>query len=234
MRLLGAAFEKTSPGVDVQVLPSLGSSGAVRAVAAGAVEIGVMSRPLKAKEKRLPFDAVELSKTPCAFVSRRGVPVSSVDGRIIASIYKGETFLWPDGTRIRPILRPISDGDNTIVQKISAVMPAALDAARSRKGIVTAMTDQQNADLLEQTPGSFGLICLAQILSEERSLNILDYAGVRPGVKTLLNGTYSIQKTFFVITLEQASSVTREFLEFLRSTEAKGILERTGQFVVLR
>ena len=41
MKILAAAFEKSHPGVKVKVLPSLGTSGSLKAVHQGAIDIGI-------------------------------------------------------------------------------------------------------------------------------------------------------------------------------------------------
>lgn len=44
MEILGQAFEKQHPGTSVEVLPSLGSSGGIKALLAGAVDLSAGSR----------------------------------------------------------------------------------------------------------------------------------------------------------------------------------------------
>ncbi len=51
MQILGRAFEKQHAGVSVEILPSLGSGGGIKAVLAGAIDIGLSARRLKAKER---------------------------------------------------------------------------------------------------------------------------------------------------------------------------------------
>ena len=49
--ILGAAFAEANPGVTVTILPSLGSGGGIKAVLAGAIDIGLSARPSKATER---------------------------------------------------------------------------------------------------------------------------------------------------------------------------------------
>lgn len=52
MRLLADSFEKSHPGVKVQVLPSVGSPGGIKAVLDGVIGIGISGRPLAEEERK--------------------------------------------------------------------------------------------------------------------------------------------------------------------------------------
>ena len=50
LKHLGEAFAAVEPGVKIQVIPSLGSTGGINAVADGALDFSVSGRALKAEE----------------------------------------------------------------------------------------------------------------------------------------------------------------------------------------
>ncbi|MFA5916455.1 MAG: substrate-binding domain-containing protein, partial [Burkholderiales bacterium] len=52
MKLMAREFNKSRPDAQLIVTPSLGSTGAIRAVLAGAVDIGISARPLTPEENR--------------------------------------------------------------------------------------------------------------------------------------------------------------------------------------
>jgi phosphate transport system substrate-binding protein len=51
MRILGDEYQKLHPEAEIVVLPSLGSSGGVKALLKGAIGLSVSSRELKEEEK---------------------------------------------------------------------------------------------------------------------------------------------------------------------------------------
>ena len=52
MNILGAAFAEANPGVTVDVLPSLGSGGGIKAVLAGAIDLGLSALLVKTSSGR--------------------------------------------------------------------------------------------------------------------------------------------------------------------------------------
>lgn len=233
MRLLAAAFEKSHPGVKVTILPSLGSSGAFKAMVKGAIDIGLSGRPMKEEELKLGLLMSEYAKTPFVFITKRDVNIADISTEKIIKIYKGELETWPDGKRIRPVLRPAGDSDTLILAGISPEMGKAVETALSRHGMLIAITDQENADLIEKTPGAFGASTLAQIISEKRLLKILSYNGVTPSAGTLANGTYPLFKPFFIVTTRDVSAPVRQFIDFIRSPAGRKILEKSGSMATI-
>lgn len=51
MRILGEAFQKSNPDIRVDVMPTIGSSGGIKAVMAGRLDIGLSGRPVSAGER---------------------------------------------------------------------------------------------------------------------------------------------------------------------------------------
>jgi phosphate transport system substrate-binding protein len=228
MRMLGTAFEKAHPGMKVEVLPSLGSSGGIKALGKGAIDIGLSGRPLKDEELKLGLKVIKYAKTPFIFVANNDVKVANLTTRDIVKIYNGETKTWADGKRVRLVLRSAYESDTVTVKSISPDMSAAVDDALSRKGMLIAMTDQESADLTEKTEGAFGISTLTLIISEKRKVKILSYNSVIPSVESLLGGAYPLSKSLYMVTKSVQSHSVREFVAFVTSPEGIRILEKGG------
>ena len=71
------------------------------------------------------------------------------------------------------MLRPGVESDTGIVKSMSAEMARAVDSALTREGMIMAITDQNNANNMENIPGAIGSITLAQIISEQHALKPL-------------------------------------------------------------
>lgn len=229
---LAEAFAAQRPGLAVEVVPSLGSSGGIRAMLAGHLDIAVSSRPLKAEERSAGASAFEYGRTPLVFVvaeRHAAVPLRTED---LADLYSGRRREWRDGTRVRIVLRPATESDTALVRGMSARMDAAYAEAARRPGTHVAATDQQNADALERIPGAFGAITLAQLQAEGRRLYPLALDGVVPSVQALKDGAYPHFKAMSVVTGPQAGGAARDFLAYLGSEAAAKALAAGGHLVL--
>jgi phosphate transport system substrate-binding protein len=231
MRLLGEAFARQNPGVTIEVLPSLGSGGGVKALLAGVVQVAVISRPLQEKEVAAGAVAQEYGRTPFVFASHRSTKVRGISVGDLVEIYAGRQERWPDGTPIRLVLRPVGDSDSEALKAISPAMREAKTAAEQRKGMLFAVTDQEAADALEKMPGSLGPITLALALSERRELRILPLDGIAPDVRSLADGSYALYKTMLLVTGPRSPAAAKAFVDFARSPAAREILVKNGHWV---
>ena len=90
MRLLGAGFSKKYPELKVSVLSSLGSSGAIKAVPGGALDIGIASRVLTDEERKGGIVASEFAQTPTVLAVSTKSSVTGITRAQIADIYAGK------------------------------------------------------------------------------------------------------------------------------------------------
>jgi len=231
MKLLASAFEKKHPGIRVEVLSSIGSPGALKAVPEGGVDIGLAGKIFTDKELGQGLSVVEYARTPFIFVTRKEIEQKGLTTAEIIKIYRGEKETWPNGERIRWILHPAKESDTLIAKGLSAEVAKALDNALSKRGIMFALTDQENLDLIEKTPGAFGYTTLTQIISEKRRVRVLSLNGVLPSGKTLAAGSYPLYKPLFMITKKVQSDKVKKFIDFVRSEEGARILRDTGNIV---
>jgi phosphate transport system substrate-binding protein len=230
--LLSSAYSKRHPECKVHVLQSIGSSGAIKAISQGALDIGLISRKLKPEELRLGLLVTSVARTPFVFAVGRSVPVSGVTHGDLLKILKGEILKWPNGERIRVVLRPAADADTIIARSISPEMRVAIDNALAREGMLMALTSQEALDLIEKTPGSFGFSSLSQIESENRSIKMLSYNGVSPTAKNIATGAYPHSMKFSLITKPDVSPSVRQFIDFVRSKEGQMLLKKTGNLPI--
>jgi phosphate transport system substrate-binding protein len=232
MRQLAAAFEKAHPGHAVSMLPSVGSSGAIRAVADGALDVGISGRELEPAERIRGLVAMTYARTPFVLAVGPRVGVTSITATELARIYRGEATRWPDGERIRLVMRPRFDVDTVTIRAISPELAAAMDAAMAREGLVMAATNQDCDETLARTPGSIGPSSLTQILTEQNALRALHWEGVAPTLENLASGAYPMGKPLLLVVRAAPDRAVRRFVAFLGTAEARRILEQAGNLPV--
>lgn len=228
MRFLAEAFRRAEPGVDVLILPSIGSSGGIRAVLAGKLDIGLSARPLSPEETAQGARETAYARTAFVFAVHPEVMRSDTTLAEIVEIYAGRKTTWDDGTALRLILRPAADTDTIALRMLSPEMAHAVERSQKREGLIVAMTDQDAADVLERTGGSIGTTTLAMAVSEKRRIRVLSLSGVKPTTRSVRDGTYPYTKTFYLVTRQAPSPIAARFLRFVRSPEGKAILSRVG------
>lgn len=231
MHLVGEAFSKKNPDVQVTLLPSLGTSGAIKALPKGAIDIGLSSRPLTDEEAKSGAVATEYARTPLVFATSIKTKATALTLADVADIYTGKLANWPDGTQIRPVLRQPGDDNTRQVRQMSATLDAALAVAEKRPGMPFATNDQETADKLESIPGALGVTTLGLILSEGRMLRALTLDGVEPTAAHGASGKYPHVKRLYVIVKAEPSAEVRRFLAFLNSPDGRAVLTRSGHWI---
>lgn len=231
MQLLAQAYAKTSPEARITVLPSMGSGGGIKALLAGAIQIGVSSRPLGDSESGAGAVAVEYGRTPFVFATAASSKISGITTQNLVDFYAGKVDEWPDGSKLRLVLRPIGDADSETIKSMSPAMREAKTAAEQRKGMAFTVTDQEAASAIEKVPGALGPSTLALLLSEKRALKALALDGVAPSAQTIANGSYPLHRQLLIVTGPKTPPEAQAFVAFVRSAAGRELLQQTGHWV---
>lgn len=232
MKQLADLYEKSHPGIRIQILPSLGSTAGIKAALGGGVDLALSSRPLTESERQQGAVEVEYARSPFVFITNLKVNKKDVSIRELEGIYNNPAASWPDGSRIRLILRPEKDIDTKLIRSLSPGMEQAVKAALARPGMIKAITDQESTGVLARTPGAVGGSTLSEIISENRPVNVLSFNGVQPSANSIANGSYPLVKSFYLATTPKSPVEARQFAEFVRSPAAGSILRKNGNLVV--
>ncbi len=231
-RMLAEAYSRTHPETSITVPLSLGSTGGIKAVIAGAIDIGLSSRPLKEKERKAGAKQVAFATSPFVIVTANGHAPRDLSSTEVIEIFSGARTSWDDGTRIFPVLRPEHDSDTTILKSAFAGMPSALAISRNRRGVPVALSDQDAMKMAEELPGGVTTATLTAILAENRSLSPFAIDGIAPIPENLANGSYPMSKTLYVITGSKVSRLAMDFIRFIQSPDGARILREIGNIAI--
>lgn len=229
MRLLAQAFMQANPAVRIDVQPALGSTGGISALMAGQIELAVSNRPPKLAElATLPLLSIEYARTPFVVAVHKDLGVSALTSAQLAALFAEGAATFPNGKRARPVLRLSDDTDTALLKSFGPAVAAAVDAALTRRGMLTADTDSEAADLVERTSGAFAGSTLALIESEKRPLIGLAIDGQGPTVAALADGSYPYFKPLYLIVNPQAALDTKRFAVFVQSAPGRALLRAHG------
>ena len=231
MNLLAEAYMRHSPERKIVILPSVGSSGAIKGVLRQRLEIGITSGPLKPEYREKGLRDFRYGGTPTVIVVRPEQGIKALSRQQLADLYAGRTSTWPGGKPVRPIMRRLNESNVEKVMSLSPALHDALKIAAQRDGLPYANTDQDMADLTERTPGAIGISTLALVLSEKRHLVPLAIDRVEPTPENAAKGLYPIAKQHYLIVREHASDEVMRFVKFVRSEEGQAILRANGYWI---
>lgn len=231
MKILADAYARRHPDFKFVVLPSLGTSGGIKALRASAIHISLSSRPLTDSESQGGFVATEYGRTPFIFATSAATRATEITTGTLAELYAGKADKWPDGTPVRLVMRPLGDSDTEVIKAISPAVRVAKEAAEKRPGMLFTVTDQETADSIEKVPGSLGPSTLALVLSEKRAMRPLSLDGVAPDVKALADGRYPLSKTMYLVTPATPAPAVQGFVDFVRSPAGRALLAQNGHWV---
>lgn len=232
MTRLAAAAEAQDPTLRVRVLPSVGSSGAIQALADGALDLVASARPLRDTERTLGFADRELARTPFLLAVGPSVQAAGLTTDELVAIYRGSRVSWPDGQRIRLVLRQGTDSDTEILRSISPEMNAAVGEASRRPGMLLAVNNVECSEILARTPGAVGPSSLMQVRSEPFPVRALQWNGVAPTLENLESGRYPLSKSIHLAFRAPAPEAVRRFLAFLASPRGRALLRELGALPV--
>jgi len=227
MRLLGEDLQQQHPDVSVQVLPSLGTPGGIEALADGAIDIAIASRPLKPPERDKGVREASCMTTAMVFVSSHPRP-GGIELLRIPELYSNPSPTWPDGTPLKIILRSRTGSEHPYLIQAIPGMEKALEAAFARPGIPVGATDQENVDLAQHVPGSLSVATLMQIAAERPGVRMLALDGVQPTVDTVEDGSYPFPLRVCLLLPTKPSPDAVRFIAFANSEEGRQRLRRFG------
>ena len=220
-------------GIAVTVVPGLGSSGANRAVAQGALDVSISGRPLKDEETAAGLVGAPVFATAFGLFtsSDAAIDVASED---IWQLYGSAGMPNPyfGGEVVRIVLRPESDSDQAYAKEAFENFADAYEAVRATPGVPVAMTDQDNADLAESMENSLTTGTLLQMISEERTLRPIAIDGVLPSPAAVADGSYPYFKVFHAVHGADPSEDARAFVAFIRSEAGAALAEELGAALV--
>lgn len=232
MQHLATAFEQVNPGITVNVLPSLGSSGGIKALLANTVDIALTSRALNDKERQLGLREIPYAETVVLFATPDENPQTGLTTADITAMFAGERQQWPDGTPVRVVLRPPNSADQRLLSQYIPGLEQALIAAEKRRGVPVTFTVQEAADTIEQLHWGLGASNLSVILGEQRKLKGLSLDGIAPTISNLENGSYPLPRRFSFVVPAELGEKAQAFIHFVYSESGAAILTRTGHHVL--
>ena len=231
MKPMITAFQKNNKDITIAMEKPLGSSGAVKALLAGALDLVISSKPLKPEEASKGAELSAYGRTPLVIITEKNVRKSDITTKELEDIYNGKQLTWPSGEPIRLVMRPSEDVDTKVLGALSPGMGNAIKAAQSRPGMIVAVTDPEAYSTVMKTAGGLGASGMTSIITEKLPVASLSLNGVTASPKALANGTYPLFKEISIVTTAKTKPAARKLITFMLSPQGRAIASRVGVFV---
>lgn len=228
-RLLVEGFVKIHPKIRIDIPGSIGTKGAIAAIADGAITLGLVSQPLKEEEKTQDISVLPYAWVAIVIGVHPTVPDQNITSGELVEIFKGTKTQWKNGEEIIVQARDKSDSGFLVLQNNIPGFREAYTESQKNNLWTLYFTDQDANQALAMTPYAIGVTDLGMIATEHLRIKVLPFNGIEPNQKNLQNGTYPLSRQLsFIYREENLPEEARQFLAFVFSEKGRNILKSNG------
>jgi len=242
---LAALYMELNEGVTIDV-HSTGSGAGITAAIEGRVDIGMTSRALRETELE-SVDSFLMNHDGIAVIVHPTNGLASITTAEIAYIFIGELTRWEDiGTGFTAIAQPeppqeeyalagLPTGAIHVITREDG--SGTRDAFVEVTGVFEDGVDRTWVEALVETgtgavitsvagnPAAIGYISLGALRDDVRALPV---NGVEATVANVLDGTYSLFRSFYLALPRELSELAQDFLDFIVSAEGQAEIANRG------
>lgn len=231
-RLLARIFMQNHPEVRIQ-LTTVGSTNGIALAAAGAIQIGLVSRPLREAEEGLELTFLPYAKTAVIIGADPDTPDTTLTTAELLSFYRGTKLSWKSGREITFLTR--EEGDSSVAS-LNEALPGFAEAYAA--GSITShwtilYSEPRMHETLLTLPFALGLSDLGTTTLERLPIKVLSIDGIAPTPEHIANGRYPFVKTLgFVWRDDTLPASARAFVKFVQSEDGAELLRAHGYLPV--
>lgn len=223
LRQLSEVFQKQNPKAQILVPNSVGSGGGIKLLLAGRSELARIARPLKPKEQAEGLHQRIFAYAPIVFVAN--LPdncLQNISATQVKDLFFGSLNNWNQLGSCQEhkiYIANREDGDSAravIEQNIPGLAEINQPAGR------TIYSTPEAYDTLNRYEYSFGY--LPQSVIQKGSLTTLDFEGISPSAENVRNGSYRLTVPLAIVWRGEPTGVTRKFIDFLATAEARDMM----------
>jgi len=221
--VLQEQFMNDNPNVKV-TYDATGSGTGIEAVTNGTCDIGLASRKLKDTETGLTATTIALDGI--AIIVNGDSRLSDISLDQIANVFTGKVKNWSelggDDLEIACIGREAGSGTRDGFESITGTADACVlsQELTSTGAVIEAVKNSKNA---------IGYASLSAVEGQD-GIKILTVGGVECSEQTVLDGTYTIQRPFNLVTKDGTalSPAAQAFFDYATSSAASDLIRQAG------
>ena len=221
-------------GRSVEIPPSIGTGGAVLALDSGALELGLISRPLTPQELDSGLRAIPYAKVGIVFGAPMAVPDNNMTAEELLKVHQGTKTTWSNGKTIFVIIREKHDSSNQVLYKLIPGWQAAIDQSIGQRRWQVAYKDAEVPPAILNTPWSLGLTDSTEVAMRKMSIKALRVNGIEPDAKNIADGTYPYSKELWFAYKGMLTDRAKHFIEYVKSEDGKAVIAALGAVPVAK
>ncbi len=227
LKVLAPDFKRVEPDVRLEFLPSVHSSGGIKGTAGGLLDVGAVSRALKAGERKHDLVYHCLSDDALAVAAHRGTGTTSVTTKQLQEVYRGRITNWRQlgGSNLRITVLDRNEDESAKLVLRQYVLGKDLKIAPSA---IHLYYEPDMVDGLLGTPGAIGYLSYGLARTRRLDIDILEIDGVEPSVQSVTDGSYKMVRELAVVTKKRPSAAAARYVEYLTSRRAATVMARYG------
>ncbi|MHB1420444.1 MAG: substrate-binding domain-containing protein [Bacillota bacterium] len=215
-------------GKGIKIPNSVGSSGAVKAVLEGAIELGLTSTPLKEDEKANGLKELPYARIGIIIGVNQKVPDNNISPKDLVDIFKGTKSMWQNGAMIVVQSREEGDSSNRVLTKEIPGFGEALNDAYKNNRWQINYSDIDEVQAIVNTPYALGMSDTGALSIFALGLKPLNIDGVAPNLENVANGRYKYYKDLNFIYKEPLQAEAQMFIDYVFSDAGEIIIQANG------
>ena len=227
-RELAREFERAHAGVRIVVHESLGTGGGARAVAAGAIDLGLASRSLSAAERAAGLVSTPYARVAVVVATSAVRADEGVSRAELIAIFAGRKTHWRNGAPVFVVQREPGDSSHLAVVRALPGFADVDEQSRRAGRFRVAYSDREQQEALLMTEGSVGLFDRGAITAQRLPLRMLSIDGVAPTADNLESGTYPFVKELSFVSHGTPSGLARSLVSFATSESGRAAIRANG------
>jgi phosphate transport system substrate-binding protein len=212
----------------VEVDPSVGSGGGVRAAFDGAVDIGLISRSLSASERGLGVEVVNVARGAVVIAAHPGVSVEGLSHAELVAMYAGQQAHFQGGAPAVLLLRDRDESANVAIELLLPELKRLREEAYVARRFRVLYHDDAMREALASTPGAIGVFDQGAIVAGATPLKVLSLGGVTPTLDAVADGTWRATRDLAFVLRPDRRPRLEAFLAFVASPEGRAITRASG------
>lgn len=229
LKQLAEGFHRQYPQDEVQIPPSIGSGGGIKAVIGDEAIMARIGRPLREAEMKAGLKQWIFARDAVAFAVGEAVTVRALSSAQLADIYSGRINNWSAlGGTDAPIRILVREADDTSYQILRRAFPPMQNITVVEQAKLVNH-DYEMIELLDKYKTAIGWITASSLPDARTGVKLLAIDGVSPTLPDIVAGKYPALLEFSLVFKEQRlNEIARRFVAYISSPAGRQILKDNG------